>query len=520
MNNSARFLINAPVFYGKQTPEKGYIAGYAAITAKLKLPIPIPSPIALICLQNKNYQTEEWNIYPKSYNPEGDQNLTEIEALYKHLVFSLKYEGVNLLFFSFLSQHLSDNELAKLVGFEQTGRYSRRIWFLIEWVSGIKIKGKQDLNKKSYIPVLNNKHQYTVSGEKSPRHLVINNLPGTPQFCPLIRKTKKLDNYINANFSEQKSNIIKGIHKDILQRASAFLLLRDSKASFTIEGESPKSKRAARWGQAIGQAGSKDLTAEEFIRLQQVVIENTRFVEMGFRKKGGFVGEHDRFSGEPLPDHISAKWQDIEQLIEGLIKTSEILLKSNIDPIIAATSIAFGFVFIHPFEDGNGRIHRYLIHHILAKSGFSKQGIIFPVSASILDHIDEYRNILESYSHPLLDFIEWKETKDHNIDIMNQTVDYYRYFDATKMAEFLYSCVQQTIDEIIPSEVDFLRKYDLFKQEIEEYYDMPDKMIALLVRFLGQGEGKLSKRARDKEFNMLTDEELTHIENVYSEIFI
>jgi Fic family protein len=309
------------------------------------------------------------------------------------------------------------------------------------------------------------------------------------------------------------------VRKDILQRASAFLLLKDSKASFTIEGESPKSKRAARWGQAIGQAGSRDLTAAELIRLQQVVIENDRFIEMGFRKKGGFVGEHDRSTGEPLPDHISAKWQDLDQLIEGLINTTELLLKSEIDPVIAATSIAFGFVFIHPFEDGNGRIHRYLIHHLLAKKKFSQQGIIFPVSASILDHIDDYRTILEFFSNPLLDYIEWKDTKDHNVEILNDTIDYYRYFDITAQAEFLFDCVKDTIENIIPNEVSYLIKYDEYKRFLDDDFEMPDKMVALLVRFLEQNNGKLSKRAREKEFEGLSDQEIAIIEKHFKEIF-
>ena len=46
-----------------------------------------------------------------------------------------------------------------------------------------------------------------------------------------------------------------------------------------------------------------------------MVIENSRFVEMGYRKEGGFVGEHDRITGDPIPEHISAKWQDVEESI-------------------------------------------------------------------------------------------------------------------------------------------------------------------------------------------------------------
>ena len=128
---------------------------------------------------------------------------------------------------------------------------------------------------------------------------------------------------------------LQSIHKDIMQRASAFLLLKDSKASFTIEGETPKGKRTARWANAIGQAGLNNLSIEELLRLQQLVIENSRFVEMGLRKEGGFVGSHDRISGEPIPDHISARWQDLESLLNGLIAGSDLLLKSNFDSVLS-----------------------------------------------------------------------------------------------------------------------------------------------------------------------------------------
>ncbi len=377
----------------------------------------------------------------------------------------------------------------------------------------------KNLKSGNYVQVIDNKLQYGLpKGKRSSRHRIVNNLPGTINFCPLITKTEKLENYISQKIQDKNIAKLKGYRKDLLQRTASFLLLKDSKASFTIEGESPKSKRTARWGKIIGQAGNKELSKDELLRLQQEVIENTRFVNMGFRKKGGFVGEHNRTIAAPIPEHISAKWQDVELLTEGIIATNHVLAQSSIDPILAATSIAFGFVFIHPFEDGNGRIHRYLIHHVLAEKAFTQQGLIFPVSASILDHIVDYRKVLEAYSHSILDFIDWKETKEHNIEVLNETIDYYRYFDATKQAAFLYDCVNDTIENIIPQEINYLQKYDVFKKEIEEVFEMPDSMIALLVRFLEQNEGKLSKRAKEKEFSTLKDNEVIQIEEKYDVI--
>lgn len=516
MTKSTHFSLKTTIFCGNIVPEDGLIVGYSAIIHKLGLRMPVAFPVALVSSQNKSYRNENWNVFSAPYLPEDTIELDEIKALYKHLVFALKYEGVNLLFYHFLAKHYSESLLTRLVNIEPHGQYSRRIWFLIEWVSGKELKEKIFKTRKQYVNVIDEKLQFGVEGIKSPRHLVINNLPGNPSFCPLIRRTKKLENHISAGISTQNSEILNQTRKDILLRASAFLLLKDSKASFTIEGESPKSSRTLRWGQAISQAGLHDLNRNELIRLQQLVIENNRFIVMGFRKKGGFIGEHDRNTGEPIPDHISAKWQDLDNLIDGLIETANTLTNSSIDAVLAATIIAFGFVFIHPFEDGNGRIHRYLIHHTLAKKQFAQQGIIFPVSSSILNHIVDYRKVLENYSKPLLEFIEWKETKDHNIEVINHTIQYYRYFDATTQAEFLYDCVKDTLENIIPAEIKYLTHYDQFKVYLDDEFEMPDKMVSLLIRFLEQNNGKLSRRAREQEFAALTDSEVQKIEEHYA----
>ena len=508
-------------FHSISVPDEGRIVGYAAIIHSLELPMPMIRPISIV-LDRKQEQTyPRCQFFSTNYLDAIDVSRKEIELLYRHLVFALKYEGVHLLVFSLLVKHYSEKQLTELVNIEPTGQYSRRIWFFIEWLRGTPLKGKETLRRKKYVEVVNPKLQYAIgTGTKSPRQQVINNLPGTINFCPLVRRTQQLE-YYNRKYGRHGGVwAFDTISKEVLQRAAAFLLLKDSKATFTIEGENPKSKRAARWGQAIGQAGLNELSRRELLRLQQIVIEHTRFVQMGLRQQGGFVGEHDRSTGAPFPDHISARWQDVEQLIEGLLATNKLLQKDGIDPVIASAKIAFGFVFIHPFEDGNGRIHRYLIHHILARKGFTPQGITFPVSASILNKIQEYRKALEAYSHPLLDYIEWQATAKNNVKVLNETIDYYRYFDATEQAEFLYACVEDTLTNIIPEEVNYLRNYDQFKQYINEEFEMPDQMVALLIRFLEQGNGKLSKRAQQHEFSALAPVEIEQIEEQYKGIFM
>lgn len=497
-------------FHNRVAPEPGILVGYAALIEYYKLKVPIPDKIALISNKHRRYSSDAWEVYTPRHKPEN--------SLPGQIRFALKNEGVDFAVLKAVFKKVEKGQVLNIIETEPTSQYGRRLWFLYEWLMKVELN-IPDLKKGNYIDVLDEKLQYPGPSINSPRHRVRNNLPGVQKFCPLIRRTERLENYVAEKLDEKIEGSLSLIRRDVLMRAAAFLLLKDSKASHAIEGESPPQNRMQRWGQAIGQAGKKDISKEELLRLQNIVIENARFVALGWREEGGFVGEHDRIHGTPIPDHISAKQQDIGSLIEGLIETNDKLKNSDFDPVLAAAIIAFGFVIIHPFVDGNGRIHRYLIHHVLAKMGFTKHNLIFPVATAILDRIPEYKEVLENYSLPRLELIEWEPTQDNNIRVLNDTIDLYRYFDATKMAEFLYSCVQQTIEDIIPSEVDYLQKYDLIKHRIEQHFDMPDRMIALLVRLLIQGDGKLSKRAREKEFSMLTEAEAIQIESMFEEIF-
>ena len=140
--------------------------------------------------------------------------------------------------------------------------------------------------------------------------------------------------------------------------------------------------------------------------------------------------------------------------------------------------------------------------------------------ASEPSRIDDYRIALEDYSTRLLPSIDWQSTATGNIRVLNDTGDFYRFFDATPQTEFLYGCVQRTIEHDLPEETEFLRRYDTFRKQLNLVVDMPDRVLDLLFRFLHQNKGTLSGRSREKEFTALTDDEVDRIEAIYREVFV
>jgi hypothetical protein len=160
----------------------------------------------------------------------------------------------------------------------------------------------------------------------------------------------------------------------VVARAASILLLADSRAGFEIEGERPPRGRQERWGRAVLQAGKNLLTLDEILRVYGVLIEDTRFVRAGLRPDGVFLGERDHL-GDPLPEFIGARPADLQDLMQGMIAANERMREGELDSVLQAAT-AFDFVYVHPIQDGNGRLHRCLIHHVLAERKFTPPGMV------------------------------------------------------------------------------------------------------------------------------------------------
>src|SRR5258708_3050912 len=369
---SEHFSRTISEFQGRPVPERVRTAGYAALIDHYRLKLPLPPRLAAIGERHRPTSTNEWQVLTPRHAPE--------DSLLGHLEFALKWEGVDLAVLAALFQVVDDKQIKVLIRSAPTGAYTRRLWYLHEWLTARQLD-IPDPGKVRAVPVVDPEQQFSITdGTPSARHKVIDNMPGTRAFCPMVRRPFLLQHFPAKNL-------------------------------------------------------------------------------------------HDRRTRETIPEHISARPEDLKRLVEGIVAFDQRAVRGGIDPVVVAASIAFGFVYVHPFEDGNGRLHRWLIHHALANAGYNPAGLVFPVSAAILRQIEKYQTVLESYSRPLLDFIDWKAMPGGNVQVKTEPANNYRYFDATAHAEFLYTCVQETIEHDLPDEVAYLQAYDRFSQGAQAILD-------------------------------------------------
>ncbi len=293
------------VFHERHLPEKATPAGYAALIDAYNLAVPIPSTLAAIGQRHRILERDGWRLLTPRHAPAA--------TLEGHLTFALKYEGLDLGVLKKLFLATGPAPIEAMVKARPTGIYARRVWFLYEWLLAKKLK-LPDLKKVNYVDALDPKLQWPGATRDSPRHRVRDNLPGTPAFCPLVFRTPALEGFVGLKLADRARALAAEVPADLLARTAAFLLLKDSRASYVIEGENPPQDRVQRWGRAIGQAGRRPLGLDELLRLQQIVIGDDRFVELGLRKEGGFIGEHDRETRTPIPEHISARHEDLPSL--------------------------------------------------------------------------------------------------------------------------------------------------------------------------------------------------------------
>lgn len=448
-------------------------------------------------------------IYPQSYDPGV--------SLGAQLTFAFKYEGINLEILSALFKCIDPSELVDFISAQPTGKYSRLIWFFYEWLTGKELS-LADIKQGNYITALDPRKYYVIDDNLTVNHKrqrVTCNLVGTVDYCPVIRKTKSLKDFEKMQLDNLARETIEQYSPELLYRATQYLYVKETKSSFEIEREQPDKRRTSRFVELLRHAGNNSISKSELIGLQKEIVEG-RFALEDYRDFQNYVGQGAGPAREII-HYAAPKPENINSLMEGWIACTRNMLASDIPPVITAATVGFGFVFLHPFDDGNGRLHRYLIHHVLGNKHYTPGGLIFPVSAAMLKNMNKYDETLEHFSSELMKFVEYTLDENGEMTVSNETHQFYRYQDMTFQSESLFWFIKNTIEDELHTELEYLYIFDQARIRVREIVDMPDRKLDLFIQLCLQNKGKFPKN-KINLFSMLTEAEFSKLTETIQDV--
>ena len=496
---------------GNQDGAASRLAGYAELVDRYDLDV-IPNwHRSLVTtsgsrrIQSGGNEVEEE--YPLKYWP-GD-------TLGDHLEFALKYDGTNLATLASLFHVIPEEDLLDYLRSKPTGKYARRLWYLYEFLTGRALP-LDDLTRGNYIDLLEPDEYYTTTKAwQVTRQRINDNLLGDRRYCPTVRRTDTLRDYETADLSRRCREVVSAYSSGLLKRALDYLYTKETRSSFAIEHLKPTSTRTERFVALLQMAEQEDFCERSrLIELQNLIVD-PRFRDSDYRANQNYVGEMVPQRDEKI-HFVGPKPENLTDMMKGLVAAHNRMAENDVSAVIHAVAIAYGFVFLHPFEDGNGRIHRFLIHNILARQGFTPEGVMFPVSASMLKNPARYDASLEAFSRHLMPLVDYSLDDKGRMTVHGDTARWYRYIDMTFQVEALFRFIDQTIDVELAHELKYLANYDEAKEAVQEIVDMPDGKIDLFIRLCLQDNGRLSARKRASHFDFLSDDEIARMEQVVS----
>lgn len=427
-----------------------------------------------------------------------------------HLQFHLRHEVPNLEFLTRLFTKVGPAPVQGWLNDVPTGQYARRSAFLFEWLTGERLQAPEPIGGK-YVDAINADLMVAASPEeavKVPRWRVNDNLPGSNYFCPIVVKTAAVKSAADLDVPHLFGQLTAEFGEALLLRAAAWMTLRESKASFAIEGEADRSTRIQRFADVLARRtgqGELPLTDAALAEMQEEILGAvTTLTRLGIRQSPAFVGETIRY--QEIVHYVAPPESDLERMLEGI----RIFLNrtQGQSPVMRSAVAAFAFVYIHPLADGNGRVHRFLINDILRRDGAIPDPVILPISAVITDDSAErrlYDSVLDQVSKPLMqgirDQVAFANTRTQYPDGVVSNIEFtgqdqarpvWRYPNLGPHVVFMSNVIRRTITEQMREESRYLRSHIRARQAIKEVVEMPDQQADRLLRSIEQNEGKLS----------------------------
>jgi hypothetical protein len=440
------------------------------------------------------------------------EHLRPEPTLAAHLSFALKHEGVHLETLSrlFASDSEARAELEHWIRSEPGGQYARRAGFLCEWLTRQRLD-VADLTHGNYVDALDPDRELVApTPVNNPRWRVRDNVLGNANFAPQIYRTTHTEGFLKLNIRQQIEALEGQFTPEVVMRSAVWLTIKESRASFAIEHEENKGDRIERFAAVMEQRAGESadpLDAADLDLLQRAIL-GPNALHYGLRRSPVFVGESGRFGAEQV-HYIGPPWEEIDSMLEGL---RHVLKRSvGLPSVVRAALMSFGFVYIHPMVDGNGRISRFLINDVLRRDGALPKPYILPIS-TILQRADlrpiSYDGVLEVLSRPLMrqyrgDWAFGKEQRGQDGVVYNLEFSRYqdalhtwRYPDLTQHVAFLANALELTIEQEMRGEAQYLQKHGAARMRLKNIVEGPDAALDRIIRSVRESRGIISGKLR------------------------
>jgi hypothetical protein len=481
--------------------------GYAHLVERLKLAVKPVSPVAQISGSvSQRTETHKQLLFPRGVALQ--------DTPLGHLEFAIKQEGINLEVIDAAFEHIPPAALRERLQATPNGESIRRLCFLWEWLRGDALNAATTPAGK-YIELFPSDTYVTAShGERNKTYRVTNNALGNARFCPTVRRSALAGCTPLETLLAQLPPLFQhGQSAAVYQRAIQYLYLSETRSSFAIEKETPSAQKEERFVQLLQRVRDyPQLSEDDLVTLQNAVVRDVYSQEASYRWRQNWL-ENSLGRITYFPPTADA----LRDLMQGW-ETFTNDTQRGVDLLVQAACAAFGFVYLHPFMDGNGRLHRFMIHQVLARHPELPTDIIVPVSAVIMQNIPAYHEVLAGFSQPITRLWAYRRAEVEPDIIQSAPARSYRFFSAGREVAFLHQMLQQAIEVEMPQEIAWLEGYDKATTTLEQRFDLPKKDIAALVRMAWGNSGFLSKHRR-KQYAHLPDAVLDEVEAVVRRVF-
>ncbi|MGA3681546.1 MULTISPECIES: Fic family protein [Pseudomonas] len=436
----------------------------------------------------------------------------EPDDLLGHLLFALKHEGINLAILAQALPKITASSMEAELEKAPNGIYLRKACFLREAFTGEELIQHSPV-RGAFVPLFDPALYVTMPGERNSRWRVEFNGIGTLAYCATVERTPEIVALLDYDILARAQHFMQSLPTGMMDRAINWAYLHETQDSFAIEKESPSEDKARKFIQLLRQAHEGIPLDEDYlVHLQNATISNPFDMAGAFRHEqnhlaNGLQGAAGVTYVPPAPDLC-------RELMEELMALGN-HAPSRIDPLIAAGIISFGFVFLHPFMDGNGRLSRFLIHHTLCRTGALENGLLLPVSVAMKREERAYLETLQAFSRPAREFwdVRWIDQGQYSFEFTGDP-SIYRFWDATSAVLFTLEMAKRALEVELREETIFLENYDEVVRTVNEAYDVRGSDLANLVMMCLTNDGKVSNNRRKQYQYSVQPEVFDYIEQV------